>query len=133
MPAIAAIRTLIHEYIHADIFRKLNTISPSSGELDFRNTFELYEGEHHEAMADLYINSMADALEKIHSAILINEANFISSNYSNQSLSDLYEALAWQGLKEHKVKAWLDKGTDTTRINNILLLHYNGLTKDCPQ
>jgi hypothetical protein len=135
MPVLAGIRTILHEYIHADIYRKLNTKDINSSEVkDFKVTYQLYENEkHHNSMADLYINSMANALKNIHSAILLNEANFISTNYGNQSLDDLYEALAWQGLKEHKLKAWLDKGSDTTRINNILLIHYNGLTINCPQ
>ncbi|WP_417784761.1 hypothetical protein [Tenacibaculum sp.] len=40
MPALAAVRTLIHEYIHADMYRKLYTKYATKGDLDFRKTYQ---------------------------------------------------------------------------------------------
>lgn len=134
MPALSGIRTILHEYIHADMYRKLYTKNINDSEVkEFKVTYERYEKEkQHNSMADLYINSMTNALKQIHKEILVKEYNYLSNNGSI-SLDNLYEALAWQGLKEHKVKAWLDKGTDTTRINDALINDFHGLTKDCPQ
>lgn len=66
MSALAATRTLIHEYIHADLFRKINTTN-YDGNLDFKTTYEKYETEEqHNAMADLYVNSIKDTLKDFH-------------------------------------------------------------------
>jgi hypothetical protein len=63
--ALSVARTIFHEYIHADIFRKLETKYPTSGELDFRKTYEEY-GSQHGTMAALYIISMRDALKSFY-------------------------------------------------------------------
>jgi hypothetical protein len=44
MPALAAARTLIHEYIHADMYRKIYT-NNYDGDLDFKTTYEKYKTE----------------------------------------------------------------------------------------
>ncbi|MEA1784555.1 hypothetical protein U1E44_00485 [Arenibacter sp. GZD96] len=38
--ALEVAHTLVHEYIHADMLRKLNTIAPSILDLNFRQTYE---------------------------------------------------------------------------------------------
>jgi hypothetical protein len=52
----------LHEYIHADIYRKLNTKYDANGALDFNKTYETY-GSQYGTMAVLYINSMKEALK----------------------------------------------------------------------
>jgi len=135
MPVLAGIRTILHEYIHADIYRKLNTKDDANEETikDFKETFEKYEREeHHNSMATLYINSMTKSLKEIHQKILIGEYNYLSNN-GTKSVDDLYEALAWQGLKNHKLEAWENLGNDTVRINAALNIDYRSLTINCPE
>ncbi|CAM2907068.1 hypothetical protein SAMN05444143_105139 [Flavobacterium succinicans] len=101
-------RTILHEYIHADIFRKLNTTTGTLAEsLDFKITYEAY-GNQHGAMGALYIDSMKEALKAFHRDVLTDDYNKYT-NYFGETPSDVfYEALAWSGLKESNVKSWTD-------------------------
>ena len=56
-PALEVAKTILHEYIHADIYRKLNTKYSGTADLDFKKTYEAYEDQH-EAMGALYVNSI---------------------------------------------------------------------------
>ena len=72
MSSLAGIRTILHEYIHADMFRKLNTKYSTNGDLDFIQTYNHFKNGNfkpspqHETMAKLYINKMRLALKNIH-------------------------------------------------------------------
>ncbi|MEY8781675.1 hypothetical protein AB9K32_14685 [Allomuricauda sp. XS_ASV26] len=134
MPALAAARTLIHEYIHADIYRKLNTKYPTNGELDFKKTYEKYEVEkHHNTMAELYVNSMKNALKDFHKNVLDGDYNYLTNNGINPLPDSFYEALAWQGLKQHNVKAYTDlSDSRKTELTNSLNTYYHSTTKNCP-
>lgn len=136
MSSLAGIRTILHEYIHADMFRKLNTKYSTNGDLDFIQTYNHFKNGNfkpspqHETMAKLYINKMRLALKNIHQKLIPNEVRYYKENYPTNTLDNIYEALAWQGLKNHKVQAWLDKGKDTIKINNTINTNLPGLTKN---
>jgi hypothetical protein len=133
MPALAAARTLIHEYIHADMVRKIYTAN-YDGDLDFKTTYEKYETEkQHNAMADLYINSITDALKSFHENVLVGDYNYLTNNGTNPLPNSFYEALAWQGLKDTNVKAYTDlPDTKKTELTNSLNTYYHSTTKNCP-
>ncbi|RPD94047.1 hypothetical protein EGM88_12665, partial [Aureibaculum marinum] len=101
-PALSVARTILHEYIHADIFRKLKTKEPTSGDLDFRETYEKYREQftdeiQHETMAALYIHSMRDALKDFHKNVLTTDYLKFVEYYGEAPADKFYEALAWQG------------------------------------
>ena len=135
VPALAATRTLIHEYIHADMFRKLYTKYPTNGDLDFKTTYEKYETEkQHNAMAELYVTSMMNTLKSFHKNVLVRDYNYLTNNGRNPLPDDFYEALAWQGLKDHNVKAYIDlSNSKKTNLTNALNTYYHSTTKNCPQ
>lgn len=115
-----AVRTILHEYIHADIFRKLNTKYPVSGELNFKKTYETY-GSQHGTMGALYITSMRDALKSFHKNVLTNDYNSYINYYGETPSDAFYEALAWGGLRDSNVKAWEDLSTlMKTEIENLV-------------
>jgi hypothetical protein len=115
-----AVRTILHEYIHADIFRKLNTKYPISGELNFKKTYETY-GSQHGTMGSLYITSMRDALKSFHKNVLTNDYNGYINYYGETPSDAFYEALAWGGLRDSNVKAWEDLSTlMKTEIENLV-------------
>ncbi len=137
MPALAAVRTLIHEYIHADMYRKLNILSPTSGDIDFRKTYEKFKSGNfkatpqHESMAKLYVYSIRDALKSFHKNVLTEDYNKFINYFGVIPSDNFYESLAWQGLKDAKVKAYTDlpdtkKKSLSNEINKVGLL-----TKDC--
>ena len=67
---IEVARIILHEYIHADIYRKLSTVLGTDKEsLDFKTTYEKYEGEHHSVIAKLYVDSMKEALKQFHQTL----------------------------------------------------------------
>lgn len=107
-----AARIILHEYIHADIFRKLNTATGTETEkLDFKKTYEAY-GNQHGTMGALYINNMRDALKEFHKNVLTDDYNKYVNYYGETPSDAFYEALAWGGLRENDVKAWVDLPTE---------------------
>ena len=71
--ALEVARTIVHEMIHAEMFRALNTQGLADSDLSFKETFEEYtrqffgdEDIHHSYMADYWVDKMADMLELIH-------------------------------------------------------------------
>ncbi|WP_440120734.1 hypothetical protein [Tenacibaculum sp. Ill] len=139
---LSGIRTILHEYIHADMFRKLYTKEGISNSdiKDFKETYNKFKSENfkpnnlqHESMAKLYVNSMATALKEIHQAILLREYNYLSQDGA-KSLDNLYEALAWQGLKGHDVQAYTElSDTKKKALKEALDIYFYSLTKNCPQ
>jgi hypothetical protein len=100
-----AVRTILHEYIHADITRKLYGKDNIPGEIDFKTVYSQY-GNQHGTMAGLYLQSMKEALSDFHKNMLPDDyKNYI--NYYGEEPSDaFYEALAWKGLEYENVKDW---------------------------
>ncbi|UJP66443.1 hypothetical protein [Mongoliitalea daihaiensis] len=119
--ALEVARTIIHEMIHAELYRALNTQNPTNSDLSFKETFEDYTRQfigdndsHHNYMADYWVDKMADILERIHPQLGYSELNnFLSSwAYPSGIPKDFYKALAWDGLKYENVRGWKNKTTD---------------------
>ena len=139
-PALDVARTILHEYIHAEMFRKLHTKYPTDGDLDFKKTYDEYEKgnfnatSQHESMAALYIDEMVETLKNFHKNVLKGDYNYLTDNGTNPLPDSFYEALAWQGLENHDVKAYLDLPDERKKeLKNSLELHYHSSTKNCPK
>ena len=138
-PALSAVRTLIHEYIHADIIEKVFSKN-SQKDLDFKTAYESFEkgnfkaSLHHETMAKLYINSISEALKSFHKNILVGDYDYLTDKGVNPLPDSFYEAIAWQGLKEHGVKAYIDlSNTKKKELTDSLNKYYHITTKNCPK
>lgn len=85
-------------------------------------------------MADLYVNSIKDALKSFHKNVLVGDYNYLTNNGSNPLPDSFYEALAWQGLKNVNVKAYTDLSDSKKKeLTNSLNAHYHhSTTKNCP-
>ncbi len=101
-------RIILHEYIHADMVRKLNTVIDinSIDVKDFKQVFEKYEKNFHSAMGALYVESMRDALKEFHKNVFPEDYQNYINYYGVPPSDEVYEALAWGGLQEKNVKAW---------------------------
>jgi hypothetical protein len=132
--ALSTARSILHEYIHADIYRKLNIkYDAPSGELDFNKTFEAYNKDHHETMSALYINSMRDALKDFHKNVLTDDYNKYTNVYGETPSNTFYEALAWQGLSQYNLPAWNILSEEKKQEYNKMLLRAKSMTKSiCP-
>ncbi len=117
--ALEVARTIVHEMIHAEMFRALNTQGLADSDLSFKETFEEYtrqffgdEDIHHSYMADYWVDKMADMLELIHPQLgkssFENYMNY-SEGYPNGVPKDFYKAIAWEGLMDEDVKGWVNK------------------------
>lgn len=116
--ALEVARTIVHEMIHAEMFRALNTQGLADSDLSFKETFEEYtrqffgdEDIHHSYMADYWVDKMADMLELIHPQLgYLGLNDFLSPwAYPTGIPKDFYKALAWEGLKDEDVRAWNTK------------------------
>lgn len=130
--ALDAARTILHEYIHADIFRKLNsTTSTGTETLNFKSTYEAY-GNQHGTMAALYLESMKNALKDFHKNMLGSDYNKYTDYFGEEPSDAFYEAMAWGGLKENDVKAWNDLPAGKKAQIEDLSRRANLLTKPAP-
>ena len=122
------------------MFRKLNTKYITNGDvLSFKKTYDTYENgnfqasSQHETMAALYIGEMTEVLKDFHKNALIGDYNYLTNNGSNPLPDSFYEALAWQGLKNHNVKAYIDlKDDKKNQLENSLTDYYHDITSNCP-
>ncbi len=137
--ALEVARSILHEYIHADMKRLLYTklALTTPNDLNFLETYNSYKTNgyephpEHETMAELYVDKMAKALEFFHK----NELNADYVKYTNffneKPSSDFYRALAWQGLSNLDVQAWNKlSSSERTKLTN-LQSRTGILTKSC--
>jgi hypothetical protein len=119
--ALEVARTIVHEMIHAEMFRALNTQGLADSDLSFKETFEEYtrqffgdEDIHHSYMADYWVDKVADMLELIHPQLgYLGLNDFLSPWAYPQGIpKELYKALAWEGLKDEDVRAWNTKSVE---------------------
>lgn len=131
--SLDAVRTILHEYVHADIFRKLNSITNEvvNDSTDFKQIFEKY-GNHHSAIAALYIQSMKEALKEFHKTKLPNCYNGYKNYFDEEPSDAFYEAIAWNGLKEKNVKAWANLTQEEKTKIEALAKRDNLLIKASP-
>jgi len=130
--ALDVARTILHEYIHADIFRKLYTKIPApNGVLDFKSTYEAY-GNQHSAMADIYLSSMAQALKEFHKNAFPDDIKNYTDYYGEGPSDAFYNALAWGGLQDADVKAWKDLPEDKKAAIKSLASRVTMFTKNAP-
>ena len=120
------------------MYRKLYTKDLYTNEvLEFKETYNSFENKNfeptlqHQTMSKLYLGEMTEAIRNFHQNVMIEDYNWLSDN-GTKSLDGFYEALAWGGLRNHKVQAWLDKGKDTIDIINSLNNYYYETTNECP-
>ncbi|MGZ9734678.1 hypothetical protein [Flavobacterium sp. GNP002] len=120
-PNLVVARTILHEYIHADIYRKIPVLYNSLGVPDFLKTYNTYnEQYHHNNMAVLYLTNMKEALKEFHKMQLPNDYNAYINYYGEEPNDAFYEALAWVGLKDNNVDAWVKLSeAKKEEINNM--------------
>ncbi|WP_367755688.1 hypothetical protein [Flavobacterium sp. WC2430] len=130
--ALEGARIILHEYIHADMYRKLYTIDVTNQEvLDFKKTYEAY-GNQHGTMGALYINSMKDALKAFHKNVLIDDYNKYINYYGEAPSDTFYEALAWGGLRDSDVKSWTDLSPEKKAAIEALASRVTGFSRTVP-
>ena len=130
--ALSVVRTILHEYIHADIYRILKTKNPTIGNLNFRQLFESYGEDQHETMGELFITSMKNTLKAFHRDVLTDDYQNYINYFGHIPPDDFYEALAWQGLKKYNIDAYNNfspekKQSIENEVKDLALL-----SKQCP-
>lgn len=131
--ALYVAKTILHEYIHADIFRKLKTKYPTNYELDFKKTFEQYQNDHHETMGNLYITQMRDALKNFHQNALPNDYNAYINHFGTPPTDLFYEALVWQGLRNDDIAAYNELSEEKKLLLAAEEQKLGILSKKCPE
>ncbi len=113
IPSIEVALTLLHEGIHAEIFRKIISIQgPSNLNIDnfpsLFNMYAQYKGYQHEFIANFYLDIMSRALQQ----------------FDNYKFSmEYYQALAWRGLEGTEVYNGLNAAKkEDIRLKRITLL-----------
>ncbi len=130
-PNLLVAKTIVHEVIHAEMWRKILSIIDNGGDVegltaqewknklmagDYPGIFDYYtrfgvNGFQHPQMAAHYRNVITDALQE-----------FDDNNHSRQ----FYEDLAWEGLIYSNDPTWTGLNqTEKTRIENVIDTYFN--------
>ena len=108
-PKIVIAYTFMHEMIHAEMFRKLLSISSTpQGNINWDTVTSLLNTDNYPGLFDYYTRFLAsdsDIDHQMMGAHYINiVVNFLKQIYSNQYSDIEYKAIAWSGARE--TKAW---------------------------
>jgi hypothetical protein len=133
-PNLSIARTMIHEVIHAEMFRKILSIIDNGGDLngltksqwtsklsngDYPGIFDYYSrygvnGMQHQQMASHYISTISNYLKDFQPGLS----------------QDVYDSMAWTGLKS--TTAWNSlSASEKTRINNTINNFNNKGSENC--
>ncbi|WP_271769001.1 hypothetical protein [Aquimarina algiphila] len=124
---LITIRNMLHEYIHAEIYRRVySTNSTAEADYNFGITYLEYAEKYnvdHQVIAEQYLESMAKTLEAIHKLDLKedfdNLSELLKSEYPNGLTIDFYKRIAWEGLQDSK--AWGElKKNNLAEYNAVL-------------
>ncbi|NCP20573.1 MAG: hypothetical protein GW847_01080 [Zetaproteobacteria bacterium] len=111
-------RTLIHETIHAEMYRKLRSVNYSVSINDFLGIFyyySTYKNWQHQQMASNYRTTIVDMLKEFD---------------NNQHTESFYSDLAWEGLQG--TVAWNElSSNEKTRIIKAVKDYKNNGNKNC--
>ena len=141
-PNLLVAKTIIHEVIHAEMFRKLLSLANNNGSINvslvnqmlqqgdypgmldyyFRNGEDINSNWQHQQMATHYRKTIGRVLQEFDTGITVPD---------NQQPSQLYMDLAWEGLNHSNLIAWQQAISQTERdrinqvINNYINQHSN--------
>ena len=146
-PNLLVAKTIIHEVIHAEMFRKLLSLANSNGSIDvslvnqmlqqgdypgmldyyFRNGQDINSNWQHQQMAAHYRETIGRVLQEFDTGIAAPD---------NQQPSQLYMDLSWEGLIYSNITAWQEIMNDTEkiRIKNVISNYINSnLNQTCAE
>ena len=130
-PSLDIARTFIHEMIHAEMFRKLLSLSSSNGEIDVLKLNTMLTEHNYPGLYDYYrrfgVNNMQHEQMASHYRGIIVD---LLKEFDNTLTEEQYQAIAWTGLKE--TVAWTQM--DDLQKNKILDIYNTWLTaakKNC--
>ncbi|MEC5167427.1 hypothetical protein RCH18_003183 [Flavobacterium sp. PL11] len=146
-PNLLVAKTIIHEVIHAEMFRKLLSLANNNGSIDvslvnqmllqgdypgmldyyFRNGSDINSNWQHQQIAAHYRETIARILQEFDTGTAIPD---------NQQSQQLYLDLSWEGLIYSNITAWQEIMDDTerTRIENVISNYINNnLNQTCTE
>lgn len=130
-PNLSIARTLIHEVIHAEMFRKLLEIANNNGEIDPTNLRLCLENSNYTGMFDYYERYGQNKFQ--HEQIAQHYIETIVSIlklFNNSYPEHIYESLAWEGLMW--TTAWNNLNTrEQERITNDIETFDNQGKESC--
>ena len=146
-PNLMVAKTIIHEVIHAELYRKLLSLA-NQGNLDFegwtqqqqldftlavQNNFpgiydyyRRHKNWQHQQMATHYRETIARVLQEFDTGVAVPD---------NQQPQQLYMDLAWEGLRYVNIHTWTSlPETERTRINTVISNYIsNNINETCTE
>jgi hypothetical protein len=128
-PNLLVAKTIIHEVIHAEMFRKLLSVLDNGGNIDGvtrQNVLDALDGNfpgmydyfrrhknwQHQQMATHYRETLARILQEYDTGIFVPD---------NQQPLQLYMDLAWEGLRYPNIHTWTSLSqTERNRIDGVI-------------
>jgi hypothetical protein len=128
-PNLLVAKTIIHEVIHAEMFRKLLSVLDNGGNIDGvtrQNVLDALDGNfpgmydyfrrhknwQHQQMATHYRETLARILQEYDTGIFVPD---------NQQPLQLYMDLAWEGLRYPNIHTWTSLSqTEINRIDGVI-------------
>ncbi|WP_298484749.1 hypothetical protein [uncultured Maribacter sp.] len=117
--ALGLARTLSHEIIHAELYRKVRSVGGLISQNDFPGIYDYYRRHvknwQHQQMAQHYRQTIADILKAYD---------------DNQNTNQFYNDLAWEGLQD--TIAWENLSpSEKERVKKTIRSHKSNGNKEC--
>lgn len=104
-PNLSIARTIIHEIIHAEMYRKMLSLANKDGRIDTKKLKTMLSNGDYPGMFDYYtqygINGMQHQQMASH---YVNTISYFLKQYQPGLSNEIYESLAWSGL--YNTTAW---------------------------
>lgn len=128
-PNLLTAKTIAHEVIHAEMFRKLLSLANNNGNIDTARLNTMLQNRDYPGMLDYYtrfgLNGFQHQQMAAHYRDVIADmlAEFDNNNHNHQ----LYMDLAWEGLNHSNLLAWKDaiSASERDRINETIKNYIN--------
>ena len=142
-PNLLTAKTIIHEIIHAEMFRKLLSLANNNGSIDITILTRMLQQSDYPGMLDYYtrfggINGFQHQQMAAHYrktiARMLQEFDTGTPIPANQQPQQLYLDLSWEGLIYTNIVAWQNIMNDTerARIENVISNYItNNLNQTC--
>ena len=133
-PNLLIVKTIIHEIIHAEMFRKLISLSNRNGSIDVRRLNEMLQNGDYPGIFDYYTRYGRNGFQHQQMATHYRQtiANILQEYDTGRPVPDgqqpaqLYMDLAWEGLNHSNIVAWTrQSSSEKMRIRGVISNYIN--------
>ncbi len=128
-PNLLTVKTIVHEVVHAEMFRKLLSLSSTNGMINVSTLNEMLEEGDYPGMLDYYTRFGVNGFQHQQMAQHYRQtiANILKVYDNDQHSEQFYKDLAWEGLNHSNIISWQNvfSQEERDRIDKVIKDYIN--------